>query len=430
MSVYFPTENELINCPITGDLRIGKNLDNYGRSGGAAGTRTNFNHNTFKQRLGDTAMTFSSASGGQNRVRDYLTKSGVFHPKLYRNDAIPLLRDENATNGRLSENKLIKSVARRSLSNHRIGDTSLYLEDQDYINLRQTFDRNSKILREKRRMKEPSKYGDFFSNESFQRNNSQMPHNSDSKVPSTLQRFSPQETQSKPKFQHNLMLPTRNGREFKKLLSGSKNKFLEMMKNKHRLDTINFKPAKNTATIKPMAEEILERGSRYKSMDEKATPKPHVPRRNLNNYTHLANRASSISRIKAPTVPMNSSKTIESPAPKIEQKQTNIPEISSKPALASKSILKRTLNKAYKTTSFPKMRNSFAAQPQKKEEIKIQESFASRNADQISNQNITNYPTTIPSSTIFPKRTAKRAMQKGFAKTTKVIKPTDQSLVG
>ena len=87
-----PNEQELVHCPITGDLKIGKNLDIYGNAGGAAGTRSNFNHNSFKQRLGDTANTFASANGGQDRVREYLTRSGVFHPKMYKNDTINLLR--------------------------------------------------------------------------------------------------------------------------------------------------------------------------------------------------------------------------------------------------------------------------------------------------------------------------------------------------
>ena len=69
-------------------------------------------------------------------------------------------------------------------------------------------------------------------------------------------------SQSKPRFQHNLLLPSRNEREFKKLFTGSKQKFLEMAKNKHRLDTINFKAARSTLGIPTIAEKILNNGIR------------------------------------------------------------------------------------------------------------------------------------------------------------------------
>jgi len=85
-------ERELVNCPITGQVKIGKNLDIYGSGGGAAGSRSSMIQTFSKQRLGETAFTFCSASNGQDRVKTFLTSKGMFHPSNHNNNEIPLLK--------------------------------------------------------------------------------------------------------------------------------------------------------------------------------------------------------------------------------------------------------------------------------------------------------------------------------------------------
>ena len=49
MEIYMPTEKELVQWPITGTIKIGKNIDRYGATGGAAGVRHKIRMNDWRK---------------------------------------------------------------------------------------------------------------------------------------------------------------------------------------------------------------------------------------------------------------------------------------------------------------------------------------------------------------------------------------------
>uniref|UniRef100_A0A7S3NU80 Uncharacterized protein n=1 Tax=Euplotes crassus TaxID=5936 RepID=A0A7S3NU80_EUPCR len=319
------------------------------------------------------------------------------------------------------------SGTRRSLSNHKANNSSFGLIEKDYQSLRETFDRNSNLLREKRKAKEPSKYGEFFSQEPSYRSSHDVYQDNEPKFQRSSNRFTLKDSQAKPKFEHNLLLPTRNAREFKKLLSGSKNKFVEMMKNKHRLDTIAFKPARNTLTVRPMAEEILSKGGRYKQNNERSAQKPRISRKMIQDSAYLNDRVPLVSPERPNNLYKSHFKTIESPMAPINT-QKSLKSLSKNASPLHKSTLpaqikfQKGLKNAYKTSNFPRKMAKNLTMPavRSKPVQKSPDRMHTINQDQTSLQNTTNFPETMASGTAYPKRTTLRAAEKNVQKQAKI----------
>lgn len=92
MDIFVPNERELIHCPITGQVKIGKNLNFYGASGGAAGGRVGLHKNEFKKRLGENAFSFNASEKSQNRLKVFMQSYGFTQPRDFVEDGIPLLK--------------------------------------------------------------------------------------------------------------------------------------------------------------------------------------------------------------------------------------------------------------------------------------------------------------------------------------------------
>lgn len=209
------------------------------------------------------------------------------------------------------------------------------------------------------------KYGEFFS-EGSHASTPELDYSSpNKKLGSTRKRFSLGDSKSKPRFQHNLLIPTKNPREFKKLLTGSKHKFMEMMKNKHRLDTIKFKPARNTLHVKPMAEEILSKGTRYKSMEEKPKMKSQPPRRKRENNLYLKTRTPSYSPTKTNNPNKSAFKTPMSPTKTVKINDNAITNLKNIPKTPQRHFpvqnpAQNSIKAAYRTSNLPKINKSLS----------------------------------------------------------------------
>lgn len=195
--------------------------------------------------------------------------------------------------------------------------------------------------------------------------------------------FSLGNTGTKSNFQHNLLLPTKNANEFKKLLTGSKQKFAEMFKNRHKLDNINFRPVRNTLGVAPMAT-IASKGARYRSLDTK-TNDERTPFTNLKQNKSRENNIQRPRKFERTYVSQSLNNNISSiePLPNMSETKTinNLPnKIKLKSAMKStlKSINYRspdaTLNDrvnfdqasgspkikdAYKTSTLPRVKYNF-----------------------------------------------------------------------
>ena len=75
-----------------------------------------------------------------------------------------------------------------------------------------------------------NRYNNFEKENSPQRSQTENHNSSAYDFQDISEKYTLGNSKIKPKFQHNLLLPTRNAREFKKLLTGSKQKFIEMIK--------------------------------------------------------------------------------------------------------------------------------------------------------------------------------------------------------
>ena len=134
-----PNEKELVQCPITGQVKIGKNVDIYGATGGAAGSRKMLRMNDWRKQIGGNAFFVSTVDNDQNRLKTFLVSSNRFNVTDFDSDLRTSMHTEifnphkNTNTGRLTEVGLQKHILLKSIQNNFNYDSNYqYDSRQDY----------------------------------------------------------------------------------------------------------------------------------------------------------------------------------------------------------------------------------------------------------------------------------------------------------
>jgi hypothetical protein len=165
--------------------------------------------------------------------------------------------------------------------------------------------------------------------------------------------FSSKDSMPKPRFNHNLLLPTKNGREFKKLLEGGKHKFSEMFKNRHKLDDINFKPVIKTYVASPFVD-TMAKETRYnlfetKMKEQRSSSTKFEPKQTRNNFIQRQSKPQK-------TFERTSLRNQKSPINLLSPKKTESKTIvnTSRP-IKIKSVIKPTMRRSRGATFVDKV---------------------------------------------------------------------------